>query len=358
MNNTAWLLENGGPIIQYLVTTELDRGQRHLAPLKRGLLASKTVHYWLRCITGRTRFNEIHGSKDTCFENAVGKLSLFGLRKGMRDIDARCQPYMSWLRESESVKKRNIISVFTRTVVASLLAVAGYVHAGLIQETILKRLDVIHAFVKKGSYSIYADKKRFRRIPKAFAHYPLVHPDLYPAGDFALPWIYDILAFRALYVGTKDASMRKKIDRVISYVMQPSYQTLHDGYGVVMTAENRYNVMGWNVWLPGHSAMHVDDFKMSCLVQRMELLSDFEGASSHHWFKNSCAYLNGYKTDRGTYIFPKQYLKESTDSYLVTGAHMGLGENRRRKLAYEIESTYWMLKIIKKAEKKEGRRRW
>lgn len=145
-----------------------------------------------------------------------------------------------------------------------------------------------------------------------------------------------------------DATTRKKIDSVISYITQPAYQKLHDGYGVVRTGENRYNVMGWNVWLPGYSRMHVDDFKMSCLVQRIELLSDFKSIKSDHWFRSSIAHLKTYATDKGTYIFPKQYIKEKKNSYFVTGTHMGLGENRRRKLAYEIESTYWMIKIMKR----------
>ncbi|MGD9380610.1 MAG: hypothetical protein PVI51_08585, partial [candidate division WOR-3 bacterium] len=273
VDSAGWLQHNGGPIIRYLVAKELDRGRGALTDLERGLLAHKRVQYWLRCITGRTVFGQIHGSKDTCLENAIGKLTLFGLRKGMSKIEERCRPYMRWLHKSGSAREQNVIGVFTRTLIASMLALAGYTQESLIREIILKRLDVIYTFVKKGDYSIYADKKGSRGIPKSFAHCPLVRPELYPEGDFALPWIYDILAFRVLYVRAESASVKNKIDRVISYIMQPAYQKLHDGYGIVCTAKNRYNVMGWNVWLPGHSGIHVDDFKMSCLIQRIDLLS-------------------------------------------------------------------------------------
>jgi hypothetical protein len=351
----AWLQNSGGPIIRYLLNTEQYRGIGALAELECGLLVHKRVQYWLGCITGRTGFNQIHGSKDTCFENAVGKLALFGLRKGMGKIEERFRPYMRWLHKSGSAGERNVIGVFMRTLVASMLALAGYIQESLVREMILKRLDVIDAFVRKGDYSIYTDKKRFRRIAKSFAHYPLVRPDLYPGGDFALPWIYDILAFRVLYARAERASVKNKIDRVISYIMQPAYQKLHDGYGIVCTAENRYNVMGWNVWLPGYSGMHVDDFKMSCLIQRVELLSDFKIAVSDHWFTNSVQYLKEYATGRGTYLVPKHYIREKKDSYFVAGAHMGLGENRRCKLAHEIESTYWVTRIISKIEKRTGK---
>ena len=347
-DSLAWLQENGGPIIRYLLATEPNRGKADLAALKRRLLATGTVRYWLKCLTGRTRFNEIHGSKDTCFENAMGKLSLFGLGPGMGDLDNRCKPYMVWLRKNLKGRKRDIIDGFLCTVVASMLARAGYVRVSMIRETILRRLEVIYTFVKKRDYSIYANRKEFRRIPRAFAHYPIVHPDLYPRGDFALPWIYDILAFRALYTSASDVGTKEKIDAIISYIMQPAYQKLHDGYGVVCTAKNRYNVMGWNVWLPGYCNMHIDDLKMSCFVQRVELLSDFGPVESDRWFNGSVESLQRYATRRGTYVFPKQYIKERRNSYFVTGAHMGLGENRRRKSAYEIESTYWMMRIMKR----------
>jgi hypothetical protein len=36
-----------------------------------------------------------------------------------------------------------------------------------------------------------------------------------------------------------------------------------------------------------------------------------------------------------------------------SGAHMGLGENRRQKLGYEIESSFWILKIRRNAAVKE-----
>jgi hypothetical protein len=228
-----------------------------------------------------------------------------------------------------------------------MLARAGYLSESAVRETILERLDVIHNFVKNGDYSIYADKTGFRGIPGAFEHYPLVHPDLYPNGNFALPWIYDIFAFKTVYVGIRDELLRDKIDDVISYIMHPAYQKLHDGYGVVCTGKKRYNMMGWNVWLPGFDGMHADGYKMGCLVQRLELLSFFPNILSSVWFRSNLTCLEEYLTDCGTYRFPGYFMKEKKNTYFVTGGHMGLGENRRRKSAFEIESTLWAMKIAR-----------
>jgi hypothetical protein len=60
-------------------------------------------------------------------------------------------------------------------------------------------------------------------------------------------------------------------------------------------------------------------------------------------------YLESYCTNNGTYIFPRSHLQERAIGYWVTGAYMGLEENRRKNMAIELESTFWMLKIKKTA---------
>jgi len=342
-----WLIDNGAEVIRYRAVTELTMGYSACAleGLESDLLESGAVGYWLSCLRGKTGFNDIHGSRDTCFENAMGKLNLFGIRQGMGDFDLRCKPYLTLLEDSND--ESNVIDVLSRTIAASLLAMGGYLTEANVREWIEERLDTIYGFVKNSNYSIYVDKSRFKNIPAAFRNYPLIDPDLYSNGKFALPWIYDIFAFRALRDHTTKRSIRTKIASVISYILDTRYQQFWDGYGIVLNKENHYNVMGWNVWLPGYSGMHSDYFKMSCLIQRLELMSRFPNALPNQWFTNNLDHLKSFKTDSSVYVFPKQYVQERKDSYFMTGVHMGLGENRRHRLAYEIESTFWMLKIMK-----------
>jgi hypothetical protein len=340
-----WLLDSGGPIIRYLVAVEIRPGVRDSSRMTRGLLKSDLVQQWIERLAGWTGFNAVHGSKDVCFENVMGKLAQFGLRRGMAEFDRKCRTYLVWLQKSRAAGEKNVIGVFTSTLVASMLALAGYLSEPVVQETVLERLEFVHNFVRKGDYSIYAEEKDYRGIPKAFRHYPLVHPDLYPRGHFNLPWIYDIFAFQALYEYTSDRTKKQKVEKVISYIMHPAYQKLPDGYGIVLTGKNRYQVMGWNVWLPSYNGMHSNTFKMGCLIQRLELISHFPNALASFWFTSNLNRLEAYSTSRGTYVFPKDYIKEKRNTYYVTGGHMGLGENRRQKSALEIESSFWVMKI-------------
>ena len=57
-----------------------------------------------------------------------------------------------------------------------------------------------------------------------------------------------------------------------------------------------------------------------------------------------CSTWKAFRTPQGTYRFPGGYLRES-EGYYVSGYGMGLGENRRKPLGLEIESTFRMLKI-------------
>lgn len=348
-----WLLENGGPIIRYLTARERISSRISAdGQLRDRLMQSSVVRYWMGCLNGRTRFNDIHGSRDTCFENALGKLTLFGIRQGAGDFDQRCKPYLRLLEDRKN--GLNVIQAFYRTIIASLLAMAGYLINASVRDWVEERLGTVFTFVRRGEYSIYVDKAKFKGVPAAFRNYPLINPDLYMNGQFALPWIYDMFAFRVLLKHTQDRAVASKIGKVISYIIDSRYQLFPDGYGIVVSGKNRYNVMGWNVWLPGYNGMHADDSKMGCLVQRLELVSEFPNVLSSRWFASNLNRLEEHTTSSGTYRFPKQYIKEKKNSYFVTGAHMGLGENRRQKLGYEIESSFWMLKIRRAAALKEA----
>lgn len=339
-----WLLENSGPIIRYLVMHALKSSPPSTRVRLQGqLMQSDTVRHWMACLIADTSFNGVHGSRDTCFENALGKLSLFGVRHGMGDLDRRCEPYIRLLANSST--RQNVMTVLYQTIVASLLAMAGYCTKATVREWLVQRLETIYSFVRDRQYGIYLDKSKFKNIPSAFRNYPIVDPDLYGDGRFALPWIYDMFAFSVLFGYTSDRSVKEKIEKIVAYVLDQQYQQLPDGYGVVLTGKNHYNVMGWNVWLPGFDKLHMGDFERGCLVQRLELMSRFPNTLDSPWLKSSIKQLEQYRTDGSRYAFPRHYIKERRNSYFVTGAHMGLGENRHRRSACEIESTFWMMKI-------------
>src|SRR5512136_1744869 len=108
-----WLMENGGPVIRYRTATELMTPDKTLdiKRLQDDLLKSSLVRTWLKNfkpplllnqrLTRQAEFTrastEIHSSKNTAMENVLGKLTDFGLKKGMPELDSRVDPYLHWL---------------------------------------------------------------------------------------------------------------------------------------------------------------------------------------------------------------------------------------------------------------------
>jgi hypothetical protein len=341
-----WLLLEGNPIVRYRTVTELveDPSNYDVEKLRAELLASETVQYWLQCLARKKDIGCIHGSFDTCFENAMGKLIFFGLRAGIDCFDEKTSVFLQWLREYRKRSQKTVLSTFYQVIVASFLALAGYSREKIVREIVLKRLQTIYNFKKKQNYSIYVDKDTYRGIPIAYKKSPLVNPRLYPHGGFQLPWIHDINAF-TIFADMIDYTA--KLDAIMEYIVDDRYQAFPDGYGTIMNEPNHYYAMGWSVVLPGYEGYNMTPFETGYFIQRIEMMSHFTSVRSHTWFVNSLRHLESFKTKRGTYLFPASYLKEKKNSYFITGAHMGLGEDRHKKLAYEIESTFWMLKIKK-----------
>jgi hypothetical protein len=168
-----------------------------------------------------------------------------------------------------------------------------------------------------------------------------------------LPWIYDIVGFSAYLPERGNKADREKTNTIISYILNEHYQRLPEGYGILLAANRRYYAMGWSVSLPGFvnklseevSTRHVPAWMLGAFIQRLVVMGRFAVVRRHPWFINSLKHLEGFKTQAGTYLFPRSYLPEKANGYWITGARMGLESSRKTTLATELESTFWMAKL-------------
>lgn len=341
-----WLFENGEATIRYRTATELaeEKSDYNISSLRTELMKTQKAHYWMKCLKDKRRLNYIHGSYDYCFENAMGKLIFMGIKAGFNKLEDSSKSYVKWLSESiESESEEpivNPIDFFYENLIASFLAASGFKDIEPVNTFVRERIQMIYNFTKDNDFSIFADKANYKGISRAFKNHPLIEPELYIDGDFKLPWIHDLLAFAAFY-----DEYPKEIDQIISYILSDEYQKFPDGYGIVMAGVKRYTVLGWNAWLPGYLGFDMDKFHQQNLITRMILMSPFKAARKSKWYKNCLKHLEQFKREDGTYLFPKEYLKEKNNAYFINGSHMGLGENRRSTDGLALESTFWMLKL-------------
>jgi len=332
----AWLLQEGGPAIRYRTATELvdDATGIDVAQLATDLVASPMVQQWVRQIREPRDMWSYHGSNANALENACAKLCELGLRAGMsRDFDRRIEPYRNLLSEAPGL--------VWNPITGGCLTWARY-HDEALLDWLRARLEVLNRTAAAGNYDIYIDQDTYGDFPDAFRKRPLVDPQYYGR----LVGIWDVYALSRWPESLASAEAQEQIDAVIGYILHPGYQALDEGYGVMRDKPRRYYSIGWSVHLPGYDgfefqrAMHA-----AMLVQRVELMAHLTVARQHPWLQQSVAHLESYRTDRGTYRFPSSYLCERTSGYYVTGAYMRLEENRRRRAALELDSTFRMLKI-------------
>ncbi|MCF7858330.1 MAG: hypothetical protein K9N07_03265 [Candidatus Cloacimonetes bacterium] len=341
-----WLFENGDAVIRYRTATEMvdDKTDYNISSLRTQLMKTSKAHYWMKCLKDKRRLNYIHGSYDYCFENAMGKLIFMGIKAGFNKLEDSSKSYVKWLKESlESISDEpiaNPIDYFYENLIASFLSASGFKDVEPVASFMRERIQRIYDFTKDNNFSIFADKANYKGISSAFKKHPFIDPELYLDGKFSLPWIHDLFAFSAFY-----EEFPKEIDHIISYILNKKYQDFPEGYGIVMAGVKRYTVLGWNVWLPGYKSFEMSDFEKQNLITRMILMSPFKVARQSNWYKNCLSHLEQFKRKDGTYLFPKEYLKEQNNSYFINGSHMGLGENRRTKDGLALESTFWMMKL-------------
>jgi hypothetical protein len=327
-------MENAGPVVRYRTMTELMNVND--AELLRNTLSDVlSLPQTQKRLTQLKNldFNRIHGSDSTHLENVLPMLNDFGLYFGM---DSFLNDVKNNSSESEAfygnANYNGIISY-------PFLLRSRYPINGLL-EFVIERINTIYDFTRRMDFDIYDDAANHKNVPKPFRDRPIIKPSVACGNICRLPLIYDIVAMAEVY-NRVPADIKHKIDNIVGYILSHNYDTVVFGYGILSAGSRKYYSMGWDCKKPFNDDQ---DYSYPNL-HRLLLYSCFPTAVKSIWIKNAIDFLTQYKTSNGTYVFPKDYLRE-TDSNWVLGSHMSLAENRRKKDWIEIESTFYMQKLL------------
>lgn len=336
-----YLYENAGPIIKNEAAQALGDVS---ADIRKAVLKDPTAEYWLSCSQEFFKNQRVHDSFDTRLENWMHKLISFGINEAddarLKKVNAKVLEYII-----KNVGNDKFFDSISNVIAASYLACMGY-EDDIVVKIINRRIDAVYEFAKNFDYDIYSDKKDYPKVPKARDMHPLVAPALYESNMWRLPTVHDVFAFsNPPEKMREDKDAAGKIAMIIGYILNDEYQKLPWGYGLMLVSPNKYYSMGWSVKLSryfGEDEQH----KIDPIVWETELMSHFETARRSEWFKRRIKHLKSFEMN-GLYEFPTNYLTEGKDKYYVGGGHMGLGENRRKKDWQHIESTAWMVRILR-----------
>jgi hypothetical protein len=341
-----WLVDNAGSVIRFRVATEFLHEKKGVESAENDLLSSNIVRCWLDNLRPDCGKSALHGAKTEVYENVMGKLYEFGLRKGMSILDRKTEPFRRWLHQQVGLPAEGYLPVFHRTLVSTFLAMTGYADDESVKAWVLRRLETIYPFARKGDLKeAYVPQDKFPGFPKAFKSAPLVNPELYPHEEMKLPWIHDMIAFLHSPSIMEDATLRAKVETIINFILTADYQKLRVGYGVVRHGPGRYYMMGWSVHLPGYFGSEVSGMEFGRLLLLLRLFGRSNAARNHAWYGRSVEMLTRFKNEEGLISFPRDSLPEKRIGVWVLGMRMGLEENRRTKKAITCESTFRFLEI-------------
>ena len=361
MTNTKvcqWLVENGDVAVRYRVYKELLNLEDEAEKVKQELHDTNAVKHWLRLLKPETppqHRSMLHGSFDFCFENALPKLMQLGFDASFEQLREAVGFYFNLLKQVISYNSDNNLPYrkdftgFTLILAANLLLSAGFTDTFII-DCLLKGLDEMSGFIKQGSYDLYIsddERSRLKAVPKNWVSSKFIKSEITDNYGFVYPLIYDIMGMYKLYELNK-SEVTDKVNDIIKYISCDEFHSnIVDGYGILIYGDKKYYSMGWDPKYPGWS--NVNEYMEADNARRLlffaQRICKYPSARQTKWYCELIDYLEGYKTENDTYIFPVNWFKEQP-GYAVMGSHLSFGENRKKKNWCEIESTLYMQQLL------------
>lgn len=310
------LYDISGPIIRYRIDSEFYQKKCSITDYIK--LGNNDIPYWINV----HKKNKIHGKDDECFENAMSKLLDYGFTKDNFDFNKTFGYILddSYWHEDD----------FTQIIVYPFLVRAGYLCNKNVFDYYKKRIQRIGNTIEKYSYN-FRDTEKISNS-KYCNEFRFINDWIYEP----LPTIYDLYA--CAYSIDSTIEFKDAIERIVKYVLHSRFQEIPDKAYVYDKSKKRYYAAG--------SIYH------ACFREERELLeillfSHFQSIQYYEPIMNKIRALLNTKDKKGFYCFKQSLLKEHKNAYQIySGAHMGLGEDKKKKGYLTIESTFTMLKIL------------
>lgn len=366
--NTAelreWLLLNGGPAIQLNIQFSHSANRGIDINAVSDLLDIPKVKSILDYIDGfdtrlrdkKTLEHLIHYYKDSCIEKFFPRLIDLGFRAGMPIFDEKIQLIKEIF--SYMLSENYDYCYYYRLMLHQFFFVAGYDYPEVVN-SMIQRLNKIHIAAKGRVYEIYQDKSSLPKVPQHWIDRRVLKDDLNPFGQSSekpLPTIYDIKALAYFPCVYRSKEVQEKINDVIDYILDPIFQKIPEGYGLLWIKDRRiYQVCGWSPTLPLYEAYdRPQHLSINALLDCLEIMSNFKAAHKSKWFIESLSYFEQFKTENGTYIFPRDHFNSKyIEEAFLSKKSLNLKQNERQYILYELVSTLRMLRIIDRINDRE-----
>jgi len=368
-----WIYSNSGPAIRLrlsrkcMIDLSEEEKQSYVSELEKMEEVTKALHYFdAFCdvpIENKPLEHLIHYYKDICIDQFFPVVSDLGFYSGIRIFDEKMQ-YVA------DTFQRLLKSDFNFCHTYSHMLHRFFTMSGCITEEVYdslrKRMELLHLAAKNMQFDIYQDATKLPKPPEQWLNRNVLKDNMNPfsaAADNPVPNIYDISALAYFRKHCREEDNIKKIEDIAAYVLSDEFQQLPEYYGLIWNKDRRiYHACGW--------APHMPDFGDNreianrTLINYLQMMSNFDSALKSDWFKKGILFLEKYKTEKGTYLFPKEYLwsrvlcPAGASDFLglnikcptafLSGEALGLKRKERELLLAEMIGTINVLELKQK----------
>jgi len=363
MENIQWLIDNGGSAIKMRMINErlIDKDKYDINKLAEELLkiekAKNSLGYFdqfkdFRSIPNRELYGLVHNTYENCFEPFMTLLTEIGFRSGLSVLDEKIEimrPVYSHLME---------IYPFHGIIIMLKLLKAGYFFND-IEDYVIKRLNKIHKAAKIQIFDIYETDPSKIRQPNKWKDKLILKDEYNPyESETPLPLIYDIELVLYAYENIKDDA-KQKVDDIMRYILEPDYQKTSGDYGWHWSEkEKTYHAGTPGCGLPFYNDsefLELNSHQKYFFLTMLDKMAYSPVMLKSEWLQKCIDYLEQYKTERGTYNFPIEFIHPSnmTDFYSLYISNDVLSKikrNGKKSFAFELYSTFFICMMKNRME--------
>lgn len=371
MDNLQWLIENGGPTIKLYMLREslVDKNTFDAEKTTFELLQHEPVQkrfsYFdafknFKGMAEKDLYSLIHSCYDYCYEQFMPFLTnKVGFSAGYPEFDVKVSYmrdiylYLTTPRNSNELHWSHVYG----TIIISNMLRAGYYYNDMLDYMTTRIINKVHKIAELGIFDFYEtdpSKIKHSKLPKNWKDV-LIIKDIHNCeiGEIPLPTGYHITGMLSLYKYINDNETKKKINDILDYITDPRYQKLHGNYGIHWDdAKKAYHASSGGIDLPFYDSNELNKVQKWCFLDYPELLSRSPHTCKTEVMKKCLNYLEQYKTEYGTYIFPEDLLypvllhkANMQFTYQIFISKETLSKIKsvaRKSMLFELYSTYYM----------------
>jgi len=291
----------------------------------------------------------LHYYKETCIDHFFPRLMETGFRAGIPEWNEKMKPFRELYSYLLSEEYGYVIMT------SRFFLMAGYSYQEVI-DAVKERINLIYQAAQERVFGIYQGRENLPKTPKHWESKGIIRDELNPWLKMKpLPVIYDIAAMAYFPEKHLDPETKKKIDVIVSYVLDPAFQRLPEGYGLLWSKpQRRFYACGWSPTLPFYRDYpRPGNYNEYSLLYYVNLMSHFKVAQDSPWFQECMRILQSYQDEDGAFVFPATLLHQKyIPEAFLNESNLMLKRGKRIKMLNRVASTLFMYKLYQRIEEK------